>query len=569
MVQIIDRARTRVTMMSRSRRRTLGYLAVAVALGVTGTGAAAATVVRRAVPAGHTGHAVPASAPSSASIGHHVVIDSVAAQHIKHIVFILEENRSYDNVFGRFPGADGATTAKVNIGGHVATGPLAPEPYYLWHDLGHDLGDAQSAIDHGTMDGFSRETYADVFGDKAAYQQLAPGDIPNLYAYARHFTLSDRTFASVPSPTLPTHLHTVAAQDGGVISNPQNGSNAWGCDAVKGTYVLQQTSPTQITKSFPCFTFTTLADSLNRAHLPWSYYAAPPSNYGYIWSTLDAIKPIRQSAQWSDHVRDERTFEADARAGRLPAFSWVTPRAEDSTHPPAPVCPGENWVVAKVNAVMQGSDWNSTMIVLAWDDWGGYYDHVAPPPAPSGSYGVRVPFLVISPYAKRGQVTHTLYTFESVLKTAEALWGLPPLTSSDRTAHSLLDAVNFTQTPAKPYILSTRSCPPAVTPALYHTILDQQLQRVLAQQLGLPLTKIEARHKTAALTDIADQQHKDPAKVLAALKTVARAWAGGKVILQLVAPLQASRDAYLTLTGIDRWFHANPSAHLFPTPSAS
>jgi len=300
--------------------------------------------------------------------------------------------------------------------------------------------------------------------------------------------------------------------------------------------------------------------------LPWSYYAAPPSDFGYIWSTLDAIKPIRESAQWTDHVRDERTFEADARAGRLPAFIWVTPRAADSMHPPAPVCPGENWVVAKVNAVMQGPDWNSTMIVLAWDDWGGYYDHVAPPPAPTGSYGIRVPLLVISPYAKRGQVTHTLYTFESVLKTAETLWGLPPLTSADRAAHSLLDAMDFTQTPATPYILPARSCPAAVTPALYHTILDQQLQRVLAQQLGLTAPTIEAMHKTATLTDIARRQHKDPAEVLAALKTVASAWAGGKVILQLVKPLQASRDAYLTLNGIDEWFHARSGTPLFPTP---
>ncbi len=534
-------------------RRAVAALLVAAVIGATAAG---------------VGHAMTTAAPSASTIptAHRVAVTGVAAQRIKHIVFILEENRSYDNVFGRFPGADGATTAKVKIGGRVTTGPLVPEPYYLWHDLGHDLGDAQLAIDRGKMDAFSHETYADVFGDNAAYQQLAPGDIPNLYAYGRHFTLSDRTFASVPSPTFPTHLHTIAAQDGGVISNPQNGSNAWGCDAAKGTYVLQQTSPTQITKSFPCFTFTTLADSLNRARLPWSYYAAPPSDFGYIWSTLDAIKPIRESAQWTDHVRDERTFEADARAGRLPAFSWVTPRAADSMHPPAPVCPGENWVVAKVNAVMQGPDWNSTMIVLAWDDWGGYYDHVAPPPAPSGSYGVRVPLLVISPYAKRGHVTHTLYTFESVLKTAETLWGLPPLTSADRAAHSLLDAMDFTQTPAKPYILRARSCPPAVTPALYHTILDQQLQRVLAQQLGLTASTIETLHKTATLTEIALRQHKDPTQVLAALKTVASAWAGGKVILQFVKPLQASRDAYLTLTGVDEWFHGPPGTRLFPTP---
>src|SRR5437588_1986938 len=178
---------------------------------------------------------------------------------IKHVVFVLLENHSFDNIFGRFPSADGATTATVKLGGHVSTPPLVPEPYYLWHDVGHDLGDAEAAIDQGRMDGFSHETYADIFGDKAAYQQLRPQDIPNPYAYARQFTLSDRTFASVPTPTFPTHLHTIAARDGGVVSNPQNGSNAWGCDAVTGTYVLRQTAPGHIVKSFPCFTFATLA----------------------------------------------------------------------------------------------------------------------------------------------------------------------------------------------------------------------------------------------------------------------------------------------------------------------
>ncbi len=542
-------ARLRMRLNQRGAR-----VAVAVALVGALTGATAAGAMNRVQ------RATPATPPAMTAGA------SVASQRIKHIVFILEENRSFDNVFGRFPGAAGTTTAKVNIGGHVSTTPLVPEPYYGWHDLGHDLGDAEAALDHGKMDGFSHETYADVFGDKAVYQQLTPQDVPNLYAYAHHFTLSDHTFASVPTPTFPTHLHTVAAQDGGVVSNPQDGSNAWGCDAVKGTYVLQQTAPGRIVKSAPCFTFTTLADSLNRAHLPWAYYAAPPSDFGYIWSTLDAIKPIRDSPQWADHVHDEQSFEADARAGRLPAFSWVTPRAADSMHPPAPVCPGENWVVDKINAVMQGPDWNSTMIVLAWDDWGGYYDHVAPPPAPSGSYGIRVPLLVISPYAKRGYVSHTFYTFESVLKTAETLWNLPALTKTDRAASSLLDTMDFKQAPARPYILHPRGCQAAVTPALYHTILDQQLQRVLSQQVGLPMAKIESLHQHATLSAIAQQQHKDPAKVLAALKVVTSAWDEGKVILQLVKPLQSSKDEYLTLVAIDKWFHAAPATRLFPTP---
>src|SRR5579884_1489321 len=178
------------------------------------------------------------------------------AHRIKHIVFILEENRSFDNVFGRFPGADGVITATVASGGRDVTTPLVPEPYYLWHDLGHDQGDALASIDKGKMDGFSHETYSDLYGDKAAYQQLMPADVPNLYAYAHAFTLSDHTFASMPGPTLPNHLYTVAGQDGGVISNPQNptnASNAWGCDSPKGTYVLVQQAHNHIGSTYPCF----------------------------------------------------------------------------------------------------------------------------------------------------------------------------------------------------------------------------------------------------------------------------------------------------------------------------
>src|SRR5436309_6586548 len=303
---------------------------------------------------------------------------AAAPSPIKHIVFMLEENRSFDNVFGRFPGADGATTAKRSVGGRDMTSPLVPEPYYLWHDIGHNWHDALVSIDHGKMDGFSHVSYADLNGDKAAYQQLGPSDIPNLYAYAHAFTLSDRTFASAPAATLPNHLDAVAAQDGGVRGNAQSPNSAWGCDSTKNTSVLVKQANQHTTKERPCFSFATLADRLSQAHISWTYYAAPPSDLGYIWSTLDAFKQIRETSQWTQHVKDERRFEADARARRLPAVSWVTPRAGTSMHPPAPVCLGETWIVGKLNALMSGPDWASTMVILTWDDWGGYYDHVAP-----------------------------------------------------------------------------------------------------------------------------------------------------------------------------------------------
>ncbi|HWE64813.1 MAG TPA: alkaline phosphatase family protein [Chloroflexota bacterium] len=485
-----------------------------------------------------------------------------ASKRIKHIVLILEENRSFDNVFGRFPGARGPAKAKVNIGGKVSLDPLIPEPYYLWHDIGHDLSDGLAAIDHGRMDGFSHETYSDVSGDRAAYQQLTGADIPNLYTYARHYTLSDRTFSPMPGPTFPTHLFTVAAQDGGVIGNPQHSTGAWGCDASPGTYVLQQIAPGHVVNTFPCFTFTTLTTTLNAAHRSWTYYAAPPSNLGYIWSTLDAIKPVRRSAQWATNVKDEQSFEADARAGRLPAFSWVTPRAIDSMHPPDQACPGENWIVNKVNAVMQGPDWSSTLIVVAWDDWGGYYDHV-PPPAGDG---IRVPLLAISPYAGAGTIAHTVYTFNSVLKTAEVLWKLPSLTSADRDARSLLGMLNVAQSPRAPLILQPRSCLPALTQQTYHDLLDQQIGRVLAQMLRLPLTTIEARHRSQTLSQIARDAGANPAAVVRALQTVTAAWWQGEDLLQLASLTTVTKNEYLEHRAVASWFNSSTGPRLFPLP---
>jgi phospholipase C len=487
-----------------------------------------------------------------------------ARTRIKHVVFVLLENHSFDNVFGRFPGADGATTAKLSVGGRAMTTPLVPEPYYLWHDIGHNWYDALVSINHGKMDGFSHVSYADLNGDKAAYQQLRPSDIPNLYAYARTFTLSDRTFASAPGATLPNHLDAVAAQDGGVRGNAQSPNSAWGCDSTKNTIVLVKHANQHITKERPCFTFATLADRLNQARISWAYYAAPPSDLGYIWSTLDAFKQIRETSQWTQHVQDERRFEADARAGRLPAFSWVTPRAGTSMHPPTPVCPGENWIVGKLNALMSGPDWASTMVILTWDDWGGYYDHVAPPPRRTGAYGIRVPLLVISPYARRSYVAHTVYSFESVLKTAEVLWHLAPLTDQDRTAHDMLDSLDLTQSPIAPLLLQPRPCPPTPDRARFQALLHQALQSVLTHTLGLSLAQIEVLHRTQTLAQIARTRHVSPAALASALKDVAGAWAGGELILQLTTPAGQKHQVYLARKSIDALLQAPPGSHLFP-----
>jgi hypothetical protein len=232
-------------------------------------------------------------------------------------------------------------------------------------------------------------------------------------------------------------------------------------------------------------------------------------------------------------------------------------------HPPVPVCPGENWIVDKLNALMSGPDWNSTLVVLAWDDWGGYYDHVAPPPRAAGAYGPRVPLLIISPYARRGYVTHTVYTFESVLKTAETLWHLAPLTQQDSAANDLLDSLDLAQAPLPPLLLHPRACPLAPTQAQDRALLDQALQRVMTRMLGLSLPEIAALHQAFSLAQIAALRNVRPAALSAAMKAVVQAWAGGEVMLQYIGPDQVGPETLKEVRVLDRLFQAAPGTHLF------
>ncbi|PYX43697.1 MAG: hypothetical protein DMG79_21855 [Acidobacteria bacterium] len=149
-------------------------------------------------------------------------------------------------------------------------------------------------------------------------------------------------------------------------------------------------------------------------------------------------------------------------AGNLPALSWVTPPAADTDHPPDSACAGENWTVQQINAVMQGpqSQWNTTVIFLTWDDFGGFYDHAAPPFRDQYGLGIRVPMIVIGPWAIQG-VYHTEVEFASVLRFMEETFALPNLGGADTVANDFQDAFNYSQTPLPQLVLSQRTCPKA------------------------------------------------------------------------------------------------------------
>jgi phospholipase C len=391
---------------------------------------------------------------------------SGASIPIKHIVFFVKEKRTFDNYFGTYPGADGATTAKLPSGQVV---PLQHEKDQV-PDIDHSSQGGYSAFDNGKMDRFSLLHSSGVAHPTGTYDnnsltQLHQSDIPNYWLYAQNYVLGDAMFSSLMGPSLPNHLYTIAAQSGGVINNPVTDKNigtvgkssrGWGCDvANQQVEVKNPDGSTQLKEA--CFDFNTLADELDAKGLSWRYYAPPSGQPGYVWSVFNAINHIRNGPDWK-YVVPTPQFMTDAASGNLPTVSWIVTPANVSEHAPASVCVGENWTVQMLTSLMQGPDWSSTAVFLTWDDFGGFYDHVAPQQVDGYGLGFRVPLLVISPYARKGYIDHTQYEYSSMLRFAEDTLGLATLTGRDKAANDMMGAFDFTQQPRQPLILQQRSC---------------------------------------------------------------------------------------------------------------
>ncbi|GAC1442733.1 MAG: hypothetical protein NVSMB52_00230 [Chloroflexota bacterium] len=380
-----------------------------------------------------------------------------ACNPIQHIIIMDKENRTFDSMFGTFPGANGATTYTASDGQQH---PLNHQPDRLIRDISHQPDSAHLAYDGGKMDKFSQVEGAIQQGVDVADSQFYESDIPNYWSYARSFTLDDSFFSTVMGPSFPNHLLSIAGESANVDSNP--GSGRWGCDSAP-TLTAEQRAPDG-TKSyvFPCFNFQTLGDLLNTKNISWKYYAPDQDRSGYIWSAFDAIKHVRQGPDWNKHVLNHSWFAADVASGTLPTVSWLVQPFDVSDHPPASICAGENWTVQQINAVMNNPTlWAHTAIILTWDDFGGFYDHVVPPlgPNPQIEYGFRAPTMVISPYARAGYVDHTMYSYPSILKFVEDTLGLPSLTERDRLSNDMINSFDFSQNPLPPLPLQERTCP--------------------------------------------------------------------------------------------------------------
>src|SRR5208337_1721682 len=318
---------------------------------------------------------------------------------IKHVVFIVKENRSFDEYFGQFPGADGATSGKLSNGQTI---PLGHTPDQVPHDIGHDWFSGIEVIDGGKMDLFDIN-YGGNVGDYLAFTQMSPNDIPNYWTYAQKFVLADAMFSSLHGPSFPNHLYTIAGQSNNAVSVPlivDPTSAGWGCDSVSPLTVEFLQSDGSLAEGPPCFDIQTLGDILDDNQISWKSYSPVYGAKGYQFNAYDYIKHIRFGANWSAHMGDETKFDSDAMSGNLPTVAWLTSPNERSEHPEYSTCYGENWTVDRINSIMQGPDWNSTAIFLTWDDFGGFYDHVAPPSLDQFGLGPRVPLIIISPYAK-------------------------------------------------------------------------------------------------------------------------------------------------------------------------
>ena len=412
---------------------------------------------------------------------------------IQHIVFIVQENRSFDEYFGTFPGADGATTGLTSTGQVI---PLGHTPDATPNDICHDWKCLLAMMDYGRMDHFDLDPTCPQNGRLMCYSQMTQKDIPNYFAYAQNFTLADQMFSSIHGTSFPNHLYMIAATSAGFIGQAHLPGNFQthevGCSADETSTAQAIDQNGNITNQYPCIDIPTLGDSLTASGISWSSYAPPK----IIFNAYIAINHIYNSPLWNQHILPYTQFVSDALNGKLPAVSWLVANNE-SEHPPFSTCYGENWTVQQINAIMQGPDWNSTAIFLTWDDPGGFYDHVNPPNLDEFGLGPRVPLIVISPYAKAGFISHTQYEASSVLKFMEERFSLPPLAQRDANANDLMDSFDFSQPPLSPLVLPTHSCP------LVETSETFQPQLVGTQSPAYQLTFVNPSSKQISVSSIA------------------------------------------------------------------
>ena len=464
-------------------RQLLAAAAVAAAATAAGLGAVAGGTP---APAGKA----PAPVRPAAAAG--------GLAKIQHVVIIMQENRSFDSYFGTYPGADGIpmsngvpTVCVPDPNAGVCVPPFH-DPADLNQGGPHGATAAVADVDSGKMDGFIAQAEAAKQGCKDPNDPACGGhstdvmgyhdfhELANYWAYAQNFVLQDRMFEPNASWSLPEHLFMLSEWSAlCTTSDPNSCVNALDAPGLPPDFKNGKNRPP------PIYAWTDLTWLLHKNNVSWAYYvftgtepdtvdpdemAAPTATQNAatpgIWNPLPYFTTVAADGEMGN-IRDLADFIAAAKAGTLPAVSWIAPNGRFSEHPPALVSDGQNYVTNLINAVMSGPAWPSTAIFLAWDDWGGFYDHVVPPVVDQNGYGLRVPGMVISPYAKAGYVDHQTLSFDAYVKFIEDVFlgsqrldpktdGRPdPRPDVRETAPALGDLANdfdFTQ-PARPPLI--------------------------------------------------------------------------------------------------------------------
>jgi phospholipase C len=394
-------------------------------------------------------------------------LQATGAGKISHVVFIVQENRSFDNLFQGYPGADTVDAGKDSDGHTIRLAPVSLAEVY---DVDHS-DQAMFAACNGTgslpgtdcrMNGFNLEQ--SFFGPKnPQYVYVPHNESKPYFDMAHEWVLADKNFQSQLDESFVAHQYIIAAQAAWSVNIPYTPD--WGCTHLHGNWEATITQErTYGPHVEPCYDYQTLGDELDRAGLSWRFYASrfgkPSSGGGGYWSSYQAVKHIRFGPDWKKVISPNWRFITDVRAGELANFTWVTPVCSDSDHVNCGGGHGPSWVAALVNTVGKSKFWDSTAIFVIWDDWGGLYDHVPPPYLDRDSLGFRVPLLVISPYAKHDYVSHVQYETTSVLRFAEDLFGLGQLAAADRRATSpAADCFDFSQKP-RPFVKIAAPLPP-------------------------------------------------------------------------------------------------------------
>jgi phospholipase C len=383
---------------------------------------------------------------------------ATGAGKITHIVYIVQENRSFDNLFQGYPGANTVSSGKISTGRTIRLKAVSLAASY---EIDHSAA-AMFAACHGTgklpgtdcrMDGFNDESSSGGPRDVKypQYVYVPHNESKPYFDMAHEGVVADNMFQSQLDESFVAHQYIVAAQAAWSVDLPYG---AWGCGGGSSDTISTITKDrTYGHLQQVCFDYQTLGDELDNAKLSWRFYASKygsaSSGDGGYWSSYQAVKHIYYGPDWKkDVISPNWKFITDVRAGKLANFTWITPVCDDSDHVNCPEGYGPSWVSALLNTIGESKFWDSTVIFVQWDDWGGLYDHVPPPYKGRDSLGFRVPLLVISPYAKQNYVSHVQYETASVLRFAEDLYGLDQLAPADKRATSpTANCFDFSQKP--------------------------------------------------------------------------------------------------------------------------